>query len=81
MADRPTRADVALAMTTMLHYQQRAGRFGREVQREAMDDASTPMGAERFETVDYVVDAHAVAEAIITRLLDGRTIKPPRPSR
>lgn len=46
-----------------------------------MADARTQMetdGAdERFETAGYVVDAEAVASAIINRLLTGRTISPP----
>jgi hypothetical protein len=66
-------------MTTVLRYQQRAGRFGRDVRGE--DDLRTAMETdradERSEAAAYVVDADAVAAAIIARLLAGRTIAPP----
>jgi hypothetical protein len=74
-------ADAARAMTTLLRYQQRAGRFGRAVPSEDVepDETRTPMtqDEERSLTAGYVIDADAVAEAIITRLVAGRTILPP----
>jgi hypothetical protein len=57
-------------MTTVLQEQQRAGRFGRETRGEDVTD-ETREGAAR---VGYVVDPDAVAEAIVARLLAGRTI-------
>jgi hypothetical protein len=58
-------------MTTMLTHQQRAGRFGREVRGDEIqqDDAR-----ERTGRVDYVIDPDAVAAAIVERLAAGRTI-------
>jgi hypothetical protein len=81
----PTPADAAHDMTTVLRYQQRAGRFGREVRGDdaGMADPRTENetdGAD-VETVDYVVDPDAVAAAIISRLIAGRTIPPPAPPR
>jgi len=74
-------------MRTLTRYQQRqertGGRFGRPLApgRHApeMDDASLPIdtdGAEgRFAA--YRVDPDAVAAAIVTRLLAGRTLQGP----
>jgi hypothetical protein len=77
----PKPADAALAMTTLLRYQQRAGRFGRAVPSEDVEsyEPRTPMTTddERSTTAGYVVDADAVAEAIIARLLAGRTLATP----
>jgi hypothetical protein len=67
-------ADVARAMTTLLRYQKRAGRFGREVRSE---DSELDAAIERSELAGYVVDADAVAAAIVERLLAGRTLEPP----
>jgi hypothetical protein len=74
----PKRADAAHAMTTLLRYQQRAGRFGRAVPSEDVE-TRTPMPKDEEPTpaVGYVVDADAVAEAIIARLVAGRTLPPP----
>jgi hypothetical protein len=81
-------ADAALAMTTVLRYQQRAGRFGRDVRgvdEVQMDDARTAMETDCDDdcrrTAGYVIDAHAVAAAIVERLLAGRTLKPPPAAR
>ena len=74
----PKRADAAHAMTTLLRYQQRAGRFGRAVPSEAVEtyETSTPMPKDEDPSTPagYVIDANAVAEAIVARLLAGRTI-------
>jgi hypothetical protein len=82
MEHDPKPADAALAMTTLLRYQQRAGRFGRAVRSEEVetDGTRTAMttGEVRSKTAGYEIDADAVAEAIIARLLAGRTLKPPR---
>jgi ATP-dependent helicase YprA (DUF1998 family) len=73
------RADAAHTMTTLLRYQQRAGRFGRELRGEEVetyDDRDEPV------TLGYVVDADAVAAAIADRLLAGRALvlkAPPGP--
>ena len=66
-------------MTMVLPQQQRAGRFGREVRSGDVptDDAPVTGGDGREEpvrTIDYEVDAQAVAGAIVERLLAGRTI-------
>jgi hypothetical protein len=70
-------ADAAHAMTTALQHQQRAGRFGREIR-----GGDEPDGAgEDSATVGYVVDPEVVAEAIVARLVAGRTLPlapPPR---
>jgi hypothetical protein len=59
------------------------GRFGREVSAPAtedvqMADARKTMQSEHadegFETGAYKVDAHAVADAILARLMAGRTL-------
>jgi hypothetical protein len=80
MQDDSKPADVALAMTTLLRYQQRAGRFGRAVPSEdpETDETRTAMAeTERTEAVAYAVDPDAVAAAIVTRLLAGRTLTLP----
>ena len=69
-------------MTTALLYEQRVGRFGRRLAGDAprMADGSShesPGAEPRFEATSYVVDAEAVAAAIIDRLLAGRTLPPP----
>jgi hypothetical protein len=85
MADDPIPADAAHEMQTVIrsHTKDRTarGRFGRDVPGPAADDvqdARTTMktddGLERLETLGYEVDADAVAEAIIDRLLAGRTL-------
>jgi hypothetical protein len=80
----PKPADAAPAMTTLLRHQ-RAGRFGRAVPTEGVetDEARTAMtrGEERSQYAGYEVDADAVAEAIVARLLAGRTLAPPRDAR
>ena len=83
-------ADPAHAMKTATRYQQqvtRRGRFGRHApESPALDDAQTveprttmpkdgPDG--RDGTGVYMIDANAVAEAILTRLIAGRTFPPP----
>jgi hypothetical protein len=77
------RADAAHAMTTLLRYQQRAGRFGRTMPSEDVEpyETGTPMpnDEEPALSAGYVIDADAVAEAIIARLVAGRTIAPPKP--
>jgi hypothetical protein len=86
MDDERPHADAARAMTTVLRYQQRAGRFGRDVRSGYdvhADDTRMAMetdGADEPSSgVGYVVDAAAVAAAIVERLLAGRTLKPPPP--
>ena len=65
-------------MTTMLRYQQRVGRFGREVRDE---DVRTEATREHTRGVNYVIDPDAVAAAIVERLVAGRTFPalPPKP--
>jgi hypothetical protein len=79
----PKRADAAHAMTTLLRYQQRAGRFGRAVPCEDVEkyETGTPMAKDEEPTLTlgYVIDADAVAAAIVDRLVAGRTITPPKP--
>jgi hypothetical protein len=62
------------------------GRFGREV-RSAPDDVSiadarttmqTDHALGRFDRLRYEVDAAAVADAIVDRLLAGRALAPLR---
>jgi hypothetical protein len=86
MDDERTLADVARAMTTVLRYQQRTGRFGREVRSDydvhadrARMAMETDGAGEPTPAASYVVDADAVAAAIVERLLAGRTLKPPPP--
>jgi hypothetical protein len=72
-----TSADAAHAMTTALRYHRRAGRFGRDVSAQhvaAMCDPE-PQNSKSFEVKGYVVDADAVARAIVERLLAGRAIR------
>jgi hypothetical protein len=61
-------------MTTLLRYQKRAGRFGREIRSE---DSELDAAIERSELAGYVVDADAVAAAIVERLLAGGALRPP----
>ena len=91
MAEDPMSVDTTHAMKTASRYDQveeRArGRFGRDVRSAAalddvqMADARTTMQTdrteERFATLKYEVDADAVADAILSRLLAGRTLGPP----
>jgi hypothetical protein len=92
MAEESRPVDTTHAMTTATRYHQiveRArGRFGRDVRLAAalddvpMADARTTMQTdradERLETAGYTIDANAVADAILSRLLAGRTLAPPR---
>ena len=73
-------------MTTVLRIHKPAGRFGREVRGEDVataDTMATDGEGARFATAGYVVDAAAVAAAIVERLLAGRTlaVAPPRERR
>ena len=83
MGRDPKRADAAHAMTTLLRYQQRAGRFGRAVPSEDVEPFETrtpmPKDEEASTIAGYVIDADAVAEAILARLVAGRTLAPPPP--
>jgi hypothetical protein len=76
----PKPADAAHAMTTLLRYRQRKGRFGREVRGEHLEtcETATAMGTDDPHATSYEVDAEAVAAAIVERLLAGRTLAPPR---
>jgi anti-sigma28 factor (negative regulator of flagellin synthesis) len=87
MAEDPITADAARAMQTVTRYQEQdrtaRGRFGREVPAPATDDVQmadarktmqSDHGDECFETGAYEVDADAVADAIIARLMAGRTL-------
>jgi hypothetical protein len=81
-------ADAAHAMQTTLRYEQqdrrcepdREGRFGRvpPTQDEPVADARTTMEPdgeqERIDAMHYEVDPDAVAQAILTRLIAGRTL-------
>jgi hypothetical protein len=77
-------ADAAHTMTTLLRYQQRAGRFGRELRGDDVETQETSPAMEKDDdrerpaTLGYVVDADAVAAAIVERLLAGRTFGPGR---
>jgi len=64
-------------MTTALRNLRRAGRFGRELRGD--EPQAAPEGV-CFDTASYVIDADAVAAAIVDRLLVGRTlaVAPPR---
>ena len=83
MADHPTPADTTHAMRTLTRYQQQdvtepRGRFGRLVAHDVeMADARTTMetdrAGERLQTAKYEIDPDAVADAIVARLLAGRT--------
>jgi hypothetical protein len=91
MAEDPMPVDTTHAMTTATRYQRQEGlargRFGREVRPAPapddvqMADARTTMhtdhAEERCMTAGYQIDAEAVADAILTRLLVGRTLTPP----
>jgi anti-sigma28 factor (negative regulator of flagellin synthesis) len=87
MAEGPIPADAAHAMQTVTRYQQQdrteRGRFGRDVLAPAtedvqMADARKTMQSEHaddgFENGRYEIDADAVADAIIARLMAGRTL-------
>jgi len=86
MAEDPIKADGVHAMPTLTRYQRddktARGRFGREVPAPVtedvqMADARTSMQTdadERFDVVGYEIDADAVAEAILARLLAGGTL-------
>ena len=91
MAEGPTPVDTTHAMKTAIRYERQEaatlGRFGREVQPAPaadmqMADARTTMqtdgAAAPFDPAGYQVDAHAVAHAIVSRLLAGRTLAVPR---
>jgi hypothetical protein len=92
MAEDSIAVDTTHAMKTASRYEQQEGRargrFGRDVRSAAalddvqMADARTTMQTdgrdERFETARYEIDADAVADAILSRLLAGRTLPPPR---
>jgi hypothetical protein len=68
----------------------RAGRFGRDVPAAASRDEvqmaesrktmKTDSAEARTGVGGYYVDPHAVAEAILNRLLAGRTLPPTPPS-
>jgi hypothetical protein len=72
----PKRADAAHTMTTLLRYQQRAGRFGRALRGDDVEtyETSTAIETDDDRAVDYVVDADAVAAAMTERLLTGRAL-------
>jgi hypothetical protein len=86
MAEGPIPADAAHAMQTVTRYQQEdraeRGRFGRDVLAPAtedvqMADARKTMQSEHaddFGSGGYEIDADAVADAIIARLMAGRTL-------
>lgn len=90
MAEDPSAADTTHAMQTATRYDNQEvarGRFGREVRPAPaadvqMADARTTMQTDRaegrFVTERYEIDAEAVADAIVSRLLAGRTLAPPR---
>lgn len=88
MAGDSIAVDTTHAMKTASRYEKSEGRargrFGRIAAPDdvQMADARTTMqtdrGDERTETARYEVDAHAVADAILIRLLAGRTLAPPR---
>jgi len=81
-------ADAAHAMQITLRYEQqsglsqsgREGRFGRvpSTDDEPVADARTTMDPdgeqERIDVVHYEVDPDAVAQAILARLVAGRTL-------
>jgi hypothetical protein len=68
-------------MTTVVRLYKRAGRFGREIRddRAQAADARTPTHADGCDTVDYEVDANAVAGAMLERLFAGGAL--PHPAR
>jgi hypothetical protein len=80
-----TRHEVHPADPVGGHDQSRAarGRFGRDLPGRSADDVqvgharTTPQAddtPERAQALGYEVDAHAVAAAIIDRLMAGRTL-------
>jgi len=87
MAEDPIPAEELHAMPALTRYQVEdrtdRGRFGRDVPAPATDDpqmadARTSMESDaegRFETFGYEVDAAAVADAILVRLLAGGTLR------
>jgi hypothetical protein len=85
MSDGAIPADAVRAMQTVIrsHTLDRAarGRFGRDVRTPAPDDVQdarttmqTDKTLEQDAALGYRVDPDAVAEAIIDRLLAGRTL-------
>jgi hypothetical protein len=83
MQDDLNPADASLAMTTLLRHkqQQRAGRFGRAVPGEDVETDATGTAMNQPEAgtgASYAVDPDAVAEAILERLVAGRTLAPPQ---
>ena len=84
MAEHPIAADGVQAMPALTRYKKDTarGRFGRDVPAPATDDvqmadARTSMQSEgegRFEIAGYEIDADAVADAIVARLLAGGTL-------
>jgi hypothetical protein len=89
MADDPKPADAAHAMQTVtrypLHQKAARGRFGRDVPAPATDDVqmddarTTTMQSDQSrqgaEPLGYVIDADAVAAAIVDRLMAGGTLR------
>jgi hypothetical protein len=89
--DRAARAaDAVYAMKTATRYQQdteRRGRFGRHVREAPATDGPKPAKPGTTTLTNgldgpyslgvYMIDANAVAEAILTRLIAGRTYPPP----
>lgn len=84
MAGDSMPADTTHAMRTLTRYQQQEvteprGRFGRQPARDGqMADVRTTMDTERagarLPAAKYEVDPDAVADAIVTRLLAGRSL-------
>jgi hypothetical protein len=91
MAEDSSAVDTTHAMKTATRYERQEatrGRFGRDVRPAPaadvqMADARTTMqtdGADaRLDPAGYEIDADAVADAILARLLAGRTIALRRP--
>ncbi len=90
MDPHTTGADDAHVMKLVLRYQRadgRSGRFGRKrgprpnggsvPEAEARKTMQAADAHERPGTVNYEVDPHAVAGAIVERLIAGRTLPPP----
>ena len=88
MADDPKPADAAHAMQTVtrypLHQKAARGRFGRDVPALAADDvqmadARTTMQSDESrqgaQPMGYMIDADAVAAAIVDRLMAGGTLR------
>jgi hypothetical protein len=92
MAEDPTPVDTTHAMKTATRYEHQEdtlerGRFGREVRPApaadvSMADVRTTMETDRaegrFARAGYEIDTNAVADAIVDRLLAGRTLVPLR---